>query len=291
MKSKIDYPQLNHKFVRSTPDVFITLLSPEDAELLWSTANKRNRTATLGRKESFVSKINDNKFFLTPDCIGILSTGHVVSGQKRLWACMQTGKPILVGIMMGISPESVPVIDIGQVKTPKNVIEMETGKKCVAFWPCLAKGIERLENNYTNSETDCQITVDSFYRHEKIIKLITNIISTKRAKNANLYKAGFGIALANFYIRKPVKALAFAELVIETGEKIFKASEGVGEFHLQSEHLEPYEKLAKFFFLHSKGKGGSAGNTQNYKTIEAIHQWVSGISKYGELEDRREFDF
>jgi len=82
----------------------VIMLTPEKAmEML--DRNKNNRPLSDSHVQRIAGQIRAGKWIFNGDTIKISDDGEVVDGQHRLWACIESKKPIETVIVYGVPRE------------------------------------------------------------------------------------------------------------------------------------------------------------------------------------------
>lgn len=101
----------------------IVKLTPEQAALLL-TKNPNNRQVKEANVAFLVKEIREGRWELNGEPIIIDSNGHIVDGQHRLWACVESEMTISTLIVYGVSPNVINTIDTGTKRIAKDCLDM-----------------------------------------------------------------------------------------------------------------------------------------------------------------------
>lgn len=114
---------------------------PEVARWILENVNTKNRGVKNSRKKLAVA-IRQGRWHFNGQTIGFSGDGILQDGQNRLYACVDTGTPIDVLMVFGLSPDSIRATDRGCVRTNADHISMRLGKdglpstysSAISFW-------------------------------------------------------------------------------------------------------------------------------------------------------------
>jgi hypothetical protein len=155
------------------------LVTPEMA-LLWLDKNTLNRTLRQSHVNEFIDIIRTGKWVPTTDAIGIDTNGHLTNGQHRLWACAESGIPILLLVANGLVHESTfPATDTHQRRT----ISDQTGMNPLingAIAGALTLDNTKIGGKRINAGRVRDIQIEFYEMYNEQCDLIPNWFATSR---------------------------------------------------------------------------------------------------------------
>ena len=116
-----------------TPEIATTLLEQ----------NNENRPLRQGRVERFAADMAAGKWALNGETVKVDTTGNLLDGQHRLWACVESGVAFQTFIIYDLPAESFRTIDNGMPRTLGDLLSLRgtqnaniVGSACtyVLFW-------------------------------------------------------------------------------------------------------------------------------------------------------------
>lgn len=116
------------------------LISPDTAyEML--DKNKNNRSINWRKVEEYAQLMKDGKWELHAQGIVLDTEGNVLTGQKRLWAIIYSGKNIYMRVSRGNPSQVARLLDRGNPQTARDLATRETGRKHGPVEGSIARGI------------------------------------------------------------------------------------------------------------------------------------------------------
>ena len=111
------------------PSMEICIITPDDATKLLE-ANQQNRPLRQPHVNRIAREMSAGRWKFNGDTIKIADTGDVLDGQHRLWAIIESRKPIDTIVVHGIKKEAFSTIDtIRQTRTGADVLALNGIKK------------------------------------------------------------------------------------------------------------------------------------------------------------------
>ena len=104
------------------------LITPTIAENMLK-KNKNNRPINWNKVEQFKESMEKGKWKFHAQGIILDNKGNLLTGQKRLWAIIYSGRPQYMRISKGSPPETANLIDRGAPQTSRDLASRETDRK------------------------------------------------------------------------------------------------------------------------------------------------------------------
>ncbi len=223
--------------------------------------NTRNRAVRRVVVESYMREIQNGKWMLTNQGIGISENDVLIDGQHRLLAIKACGyPPIRMVIVRGLSEDSMVAVDQHSKRSARDLLQFAFDYKVASSAPSIASVIFR----ETLAWNPRKIMLSEVYETIRIYKdeLETVIAHPKKAKFfAAPYSAAFVMTLKAYPAKK--EAILSFMTSVETGELLTKE---MPAFHLRN-----------LVFTSSSVKGGSGTQLMRFrKTIRALDAHVAG---------------
>ena len=98
------------------------IISPETAEEYLTKIHPFQRNVNKKRVDGMVRDIIGGNFLLSPDCIAFDEDGYLTNGQHRLHACIESGIPIICGVIKNMPSKSFIVMDAGRVRSKAHAL-------------------------------------------------------------------------------------------------------------------------------------------------------------------------
>lgn len=95
----------------------VMIITPRIAEAILQQCNTHNRNKKSGKIREYSTDIENGKWAVTGDTIKFSSTGRLVDGQNRLFACVRARRSIKTHVVFGLSDDVFPWIDKGKART------------------------------------------------------------------------------------------------------------------------------------------------------------------------------
>jgi hypothetical protein len=128
-----------------TPKTAIELVTPELAEALLAT-NTSNRKVSQTNVEKMKRDMRNGDWQIGTDAIGVSSDGHLLNGQHRLTAVIESGIPVMMPVMRGLENRSVVVLDTGKSRTLADLLKM-SGETRVHLLASVIRAVLMLESD------------------------------------------------------------------------------------------------------------------------------------------------
>ena len=163
----------------------IVIITPDTAKKLL-TKNPNNRNVKDANVLFLVKEIKEDRWVLNGEPIIIDTNGHIVDGQHRLWACVDSDLPISSLIVIGVSPDVLNTIDTGTKRIAKDCLDMHNSanSSLTASTIKLVNQFERgtySDLGSTNRVMSNQQVIDYYYDNQNKLDNSINI-------GMNLYK-------------------------------------------------------------------------------------------------------
>jgi hypothetical protein len=126
---------------KSEPHSEVVLLTPVLAFLLME-RNEGNRNISSHNSEAIKNDILANRWMFNGESIVVSVKGHLLDGQHRCDAVIQTRKPITVNLVFGAKEEARFTIDIGRPKSAANFLHMKGYTDCANLAATISLVIE-----------------------------------------------------------------------------------------------------------------------------------------------------
>jgi hypothetical protein len=223
--------------------------------------NTKNRAVRKSVVDSYVREIQNGKWILTNQGIGISENGELIDGQHRLLAIKECGyPPIRVVVVRGLSEDSMIAVDQHSKRSARDLLQFAFDYKVSHSAPSIASVIFRETLGWKPKKA----MLTEIYETIRIYKdeLETVIAHPKKAKFfAAPYSAAFVMTM-KAYPTKRESILSFMTSV-ETGELLTK---DMPAFHLRN-----------LVFTSSATKGGSDTQLMRFrKAIRALSAHIYG---------------
>lgn len=125
--------------VELTPELAAHWIDRDEARAAEDRINSDNRHVNQRRVNEFMHVMSEDKWFLTNQGFGFVTTGRMADGQHRAWAGFDSGKTIRVVVLRGMNPEAVKHIDCGQKRSTSERLRREKipHHKHASIWSAL----------------------------------------------------------------------------------------------------------------------------------------------------------
>lgn len=164
--------------------VHFVVIHPEVATRLLE-ANQFNRSMNERRVKFHVTNLEEGRWQVLTDCVGIDTNGDLTNGQHRLRAIMLSGQPAPVGLFFGLDPRARLVTDTGRARTTADTLGALGHGRGMTHVVAAAK----LMRWYSSGQqiADRRDAVP----HDKIIEYITDVVGVDRLKSADVVAKRF----------------------------------------------------------------------------------------------------
>lgn len=119
-------------------------ISPNMAEK-WLRIGGRNRHLSSRLAHFLGDEIETDKWLLNGQPIIFSSTGHLMDGQHRLQAIVNTGRTVKSLVVWGIEPAAFATMDVGRKRSASQVLSME-GYMCTTLLAATHGLLDRIEH-------------------------------------------------------------------------------------------------------------------------------------------------
>jgi hypothetical protein len=103
----------------------VRMMVTPDMAKLWLKSNTHNRPLSDGVVISYACDMIDGRWKYNGDPIRFDTNGTLIDGQHRLGACVEARVPFETAVIFGLSPEVMPTIDIGHVRTAAHAAHLD----------------------------------------------------------------------------------------------------------------------------------------------------------------------
>jgi len=196
---------------------FLTIVTPEIAAF-WLCKNSKNRKLNEMHSRHLQDVLKADHFVLNGETIVISDEGHVLDGQHRLTACVQTGISFESLVVIGIPSKRFDTLDAGRTRTAAEAIGISGEVNCRAVSAAVQQFVTFLDRGgSTRSNTEHSRKVTASLIHE-VLRVHPGIRASVLAmNNGNLFRNGQSMALHYLFSTVSVsKACEFAD-VMENG--------------------------------------------------------------------------
>lgn len=123
------------------------LITPEIAQEMLK-KNKSNRPVNWRKVEEYAKIMERGEWKLHSQGIIIDPRGNLLTGQKRLWAVIYSGKNVYMRVSRGCPTVTQNIIDRGIPQSARDLASRETDQKHSPIEASMARGICALEGKY-----------------------------------------------------------------------------------------------------------------------------------------------
>ena len=102
--------------------------------------NKTNRPINWRKVEEYADLMAHDQWKLHSQGIIFDPDGNILTGQKRLWAVVYSGKDVLMRVSRGCPADTVRILDRGTPQTARDMASRETKRKHTAD-KCWGRGV------------------------------------------------------------------------------------------------------------------------------------------------------
>ena len=150
-------------------------VTPEIAQE-WLSRNVRNRRPKPWEIESLAREIKRGEYVVTHQGIAFNERGELIDGQQRLMSVIAANQPIDIFVTHGLSDNAMAVIDRGESRTIRDVMEM--------FTDPASQDAKLLRNNYVlagvsqlirHGYRDTKVTASDVMRVFEKVKPMLNV--------------------------------------------------------------------------------------------------------------------
>lgn len=121
-ESQLNIPATSADTARGVSSRIVTITKEWAAELLQK--NTKNRPMSPRYVRQYIHDMQKDKWQLNGESIKISSEGVILDGQKRLQACLDTGRPFETVLITGLDPIVFATIDTGQKRTAAHTLHV-----------------------------------------------------------------------------------------------------------------------------------------------------------------------
>ena len=100
-----------------TPTFCVEQITPDFAERVLETKNRKNRTVKPANLKRLISSIDNGEWTLTNQGIAFDKDGNLLDGQHRLLAIVKTGKTLPIMVARNMDPKIFNCVDTGSART------------------------------------------------------------------------------------------------------------------------------------------------------------------------------
>jgi len=102
-------------------DVFVNPLIAQE----YLTRNIKNRNVKQHLVSKYASDMAEGRWKANGECIKFDTDGNLIDGQHRLRAVIKSGMTILMTVARGVKEDAIPTIDLGSVRSVRDVFCIE----------------------------------------------------------------------------------------------------------------------------------------------------------------------
>lgn len=121
----------------------VLITPPMAVEIL--NLNYDNRTLRPAVIAFLVRQIKAGRWKLNGETIKFDADGRLIDGQHRLWACIESGIPILLDVTVGVAANAYKTIGIGAKKSVSDFLKADKEKSCHLLGGALS-WLSRIQN-------------------------------------------------------------------------------------------------------------------------------------------------
>lgn len=174
------------------PTISFEWITPERAKQFLERGDNR-RIITPAKVEQYTRDMLSGNWTIADSCIMFDSEGKMHNGQHRCWAIIRSGRPILSGVMYGVTDEGT---DHGLPRTISQVYQDIT-KNAAA----IARAIIRIETKVSPSFAEVSRFID---KHREAISFVLEQFKTSKV---GLRRAAVLAAITRAYYHMPKETL------------------------------------------------------------------------------------
>jgi hypothetical protein len=126
-----DVPLIEDRTELITPDVAYAMLE----------RNTHNRPINWRKVEEYADAMRRGEWLLHAQGIILDGHGNVLTGQKRLWAVIYSGKSVFMRVSRGNPAEVAKLLDRGTPQSSRDLAARDTGRKHSPVEASLARGV------------------------------------------------------------------------------------------------------------------------------------------------------
>lgn len=142
--------------------------------------NKTNRPINWRKVEEYSDLMANDQWKLHSQGIIFDPNGNILTGQKRLWAVVYSGKDVLMRVSRGCPADTVRILDRGTPQTARDMAARETKRKHTAVENSIVRGFLVL-NGYKTPSPD-KIADVMIEKSETLEDILTETKGTKKTR-------------------------------------------------------------------------------------------------------------
>lgn len=167
--------------ISSTITHEIEKIDPELA-MRYLELKKSNRSISQAVVNLYAEDMQKGNWSLTHQGIAFDWDGHLLDGEHRLWAIIQSQKTIEMDVSRGWDPKARTFVDQGKNRTAQDIVEMTDGTRPHRSATAIAK---RLGGIIDRGRTTRAEQVEAFYEHKEAILFAIGLITKRMPKFAH----------------------------------------------------------------------------------------------------------
>lgn len=189
--------------------------------------NTRNRPIRRGAIERYKRDIQNGRWLLTNQGIGVSDCNVIIDGQHRLIAIKECGyPPVPLLIVYGLEFEAQAIVDQQSKRSPRDILAFVFNARVVRAAPAIAAVIMKEAQGWNHYTPTMHETLECIQKHMDEIEMVTST-PTKMNFYAAPFLAAFTLEVKAGYQSQVIEFMK----MVETGELLTR---DMPAFHLRN---------------------------------------------------------
>jgi hypothetical protein len=195
------------------------IVTPEIAKTFLNTLLPGQRRVRKSAVTRYAEDMSAGRWLLTPSPIAIGENGHLLDGQHRLWAVVESGVSVPMFVCYGVPNSAFGALDIGVTRSASDLTGGRMSNETIA----MVRGALTLCSPFQVYGVSARMVIDTAAKNSHVVKSIIAVTPSSLAASGNTLRMFTASTRSSLLRGVPYYGLAtvlsFAEAIVENSSE------------------------------------------------------------------------